>query len=204
MSEGKSETISRRGAIKALLGLAAAGAMVKVGADTLGASGDIYREENLKEFLQGQEIFPGYHAYYQGRVTIPKNVQTYNRATYEMPQRTSEVITVPTSGNTKAGRTTQETTVKEPFIFLKEAGIGSSSSQIVELKSPRGEVKMVDLGSSWLLFPDQSKNQSQFGIVTVPIGELNLSFETVNGKKTFLPEAESIVFDSKLSFGEIQ
>ena len=119
MSEATNDRLSRRSALKALLGLAAAGALVKVGADKLGASGDINRDENLKEILQGEELFPGVHSYYDGKVNLREGTQVYNHATYELKPKAEGAITVPSSGNTRAGELKESITIERPFVFLK-------------------------------------------------------------------------------------
>lgn len=201
MSEDK-EGLSRRDFLKAGL-LIGGGYAVYRGTEALaGSKWDLRKEENLRRFLGEEELFEGYHPYFEGEIKLTKGATIY-----EEPRTKRETSSLDT---TNIGEDTfllqiddvgDVFSIKNPFLFLKEARKGEKGEHIVEVEGPGGQEKRVDLNQSWIIFeankdmPEGVQRdiaRSMWGVGCVSLGAGNiLSFDK-----------GGINFRKEISFGE--
>jgi len=213
---GQKKGITRR---QFLFGAAAVTAAALTGSKLYNAvdkiTWDPHNADHLRDFLGSQEIFPGWHSYYLGKVTLKAGTVMYNKPAYwQSEEPEGGLITTRLSANTRLGelREGDQFTIDRPFIFLQRP-IEGFSSQVQEIVGPAGVRQQVDLGYSWVVFSlndpgvpeyiSKDVSASPYRVAATPIGNANLEFVSPGGENKIIPAGLDITFEQQINFGRI-
>lgn len=214
MAEGSGEKVSRRGFLKGVLwgGLAALGLSQapRVMRGLEEHRWDPTRSENLRDLLGAEELFPGWHPYFKGKIKLREGASLYKEPRMgKSPEQ--GVSTIPTTGNTFLGTLGEgeEILVERPFLFLKEADVSTPEAWVISLEN-EGVTKKADVSRSWIIFdikranlPKSIRGDSPYGIACLLVTGGGIEFIPEEGKDTILLEPQSVAFERELSFGKV-
>lgn len=214
MAEGGGEKVSRRGFLKgALLGGLAALGLSQAPRVMRGLEEyrwDPTRAENLRELLGGEELFPGWHPYFRGKIKLREGASLYKEPRIEGSSEHG-VSTIPTTGNTFLGtlKEGEEIFVERPFLFLKEADASTAEAWAISLEND-GVSKKADVSRSWIIFdtkganlPASIRGDSPYGLACLLVTGGGIEFIAEGGKGSILLEPQNVAFERELSFGKV-
>lgn len=212
MSEGEGKDLSRRGFLKAAVGIGVVVAGKEVIDWVAEKKWDLNNPKRLEEFVGGKELFPGYHAYLAGTVFVREGASVYSEPIVWKNQPEKGLVTTSMRQETEIEGINkgEEFYIENPYMVLREADKYSTAK--TEITGPDGKKKVIDLNSSWLVFqatpemPEKvrsSINRTLYGLGCIRIGAGDITFQK-EGEEVirFVFNTSSIVFKEKHNLGK--